>query len=58
MKSIIYTQILHELLAATTSESQILDFRMQIEGCLMQAGYLCETRIQLEFPPARLSSLV
>jgi hypothetical protein len=59
-------RIFREILAATTSESQISDSRFllrtpslragsrfQIEGCLMQAGYLSETSIQLENAPAR-----
>jgi hypothetical protein len=32
---------------ATSPGLQISDFRSQIEGCLMQAGYLSKTRMQL-----------
>jgi hypothetical protein len=40
-------RIFHESPAATTLRSWISDFRFQIEGCLMQTGYLSKTRMQL-----------
>jgi hypothetical protein len=39
-------RIFGESPAATTSGFQILDFRFQIEGCLMQTGYLTKARMQ------------
>jgi hypothetical protein len=43
---------------ATTSGSQISDFRFQSEGCLMQTGYLSQKRMQVQFPPSALSESV
>ena len=51
-------RMFYESLAATNSESQILDFRFQLEGCLLQTVYLSQTRMHVQFPTSVLSESV